>query len=176
MIRQLAEFVVRTHMKLILKDDERIIIVLRATKLVLFWPFLAGAVLIFLPVFLFIPLVAFGLSGVIIFWSSIAIGLLYFLTKLWFWLHNAVHVTNKRIVDVHQKKLFEVIVSEVPFYEIDDISFRRKGLWQNMLNYGTITLNLKNSRVSLEIKKIKKPAVIQILLQDLKNVSRAPGA
>lgn len=158
-------------MKLILKDDERIITILRATKLVFFWPFLVSMILIFLPVFLFIPLVAFGRSGVILFWSSVVIGIVYFLAKLWFWLRNAVYVTNKRIVDVHQKKLFEVIVSEAPFYEIDDISFRRKGLWQNLLNYGAITLNLKNSRVSLEIKKIKKPAQVQTLLQDLKNIS-----
>lgn len=159
-------------MKLILKDDERIIIILRATKLALFWPFLAGAVLVFLPVFLFIPLVAFGLAGIILFWASMAIGILYFLTKLWFWLRNAVYVTNKRIVDVHQKKLFEVIVSEAPFYEIDDISFRRKGFWQNMLNYGTIVLNLKSSRVSVEIKKIKKPAQAQTVLQDIRNTFR----
>lgn len=125
-----------------------------------------------MPIFLFIPLFAFGLAGVILFWFSIIIGAFYFLVKFWFWLRNAVYVTSKRIVDVHQKRLFEVVVSEAPFYEIDNISFYRKGFWSNLLNYGAITINLKNSRVSLEIKKIKKPARTQTLLQDLKNTAR----
>ncbi len=156
-------------MKLNLKEDERIIIILRATKLILAWPAVLGATLIFLSIFLFIPLFSFGLTGVIIFWLAIASGLLYALTKFWFWIRNQVIITNKKIVDIYQRKFFDVVVSEAPFYEVDDISFRQKGVWAHIFNYGNLTINFKNSKVILEIKKIHDPAGTSSILQDIKN-------
>ncbi len=156
-------------MKLILKDDERIIVVLRATKLVLIFPLLIGFFLIFLPIFLFIPLFSFGITGTIFFWFSVVVGLLWTFKKFSLWVYNKAIVTNKRIIDRYQKNIFDVVVSEANFSQIEDISFRKKGLLQHIFDYGSINISLENLKVGLEIKKVKRPAAMQALLIDLKN-------
>ncbi len=90
-----------------------------------FYPTLADAPT-FLPIFV-LGASAFLLSG----W------LFMFQSFIDYWLDVFI-LTEKRILDIEQKGLFNRTVSELRLYRTQDVTFEIKGFWHTMFDYGDI--------------------------------------
>lgn len=124
-------------------------------------------VLIVTPFFLLFLLFRQGWWGVLIFFVLLLSGVFYGIRKLFVWSFDGFLITNQRIVDFDQKGFFDRRVSETTYEKIQDISFRKKGFWQTLLNYGTVVVQTASAQVNLELKNISGPEKVQSLLVEL---------
>jgi membrane protein YdbS with pleckstrin-like domain len=130
-----------------------------------FWPqILAVALLIILPFFFIFPLFKWGYWGVGLFLFLIFLGVLYAVRTFVVWYYNAFVITNLRIVDIDQRGFFERIVSEAPYEKIQDVSYRRKGIWQTIFRYGNVRIQMSGTDSGLEIKNVRGPERVQELI------------
>ncbi len=133
-----------------------------------FWPqILAVALLVILPFFLIFPLFKWGYWGVAIFLFFILLALIYALRTIVVWYYNAFVITNQRIVDIDQRGFFERIVSEAPYEKIQDVSWRRKGVWQTIFRYGNVRVQMSGAASGLEIKNVRGPERVQELISQM---------
>jgi len=149
------------------KAGEEIIAVVRHFGLT-FWPqILAVALLIILPFFLLFPFFKWGYFGVALFLFLIFLGIIYALRTAVVWYYNAFVITNQRIVDIDQRGFFERIVSEAVYEKIQDVSYRRKGIWQTIFRYGNVRIQTAGADVGLEIRNVRSPGRVQELISSL---------
>ena len=124
-------------------------------------------VLVALPFFLLFLLFRQGWWGVLIFILLLLFGIVYGVRKAFMWYFDGFLLTNRRVIDFDQKGFFERQVSETTFEKIQDISFRKKGFWQTMLNFGTVVVQTASSEAKLELKNVFEPEKVQSLLVEL---------
>ena len=84
------------------------------------------------------------------------------------WSRTVLVVTDMRVIDVDQKGFFDKVVTETSFKQIDEVSYRVKGLMPTIFSYGIITIKLSGSAADIEFVNIKKPARVHNLINDLK--------
>ncbi len=158
--------------KINLKEGEEIKSIVRHYGLT-FWPqILAILLLLTTPFFLLFPLFKKGYWGVAVFLFLIFFGIFYGLRELVIWYYNAFVITNKRIIDIDQRGLFERIVSEAPYEKIQDVSYRLKGIFQTLLHYGSIYIQTAGAAAVIEIRNIKNPEKVQELISDLAHLDK----
>lgn len=149
------------------KAGEEIMAVVRHFGLT-FWPqILAVALLIILPFFLIFLLFGWGYWGVGLFLFLIFLGALYAVRTLVIWYYNAFIITNLRIIDIDQRGFFERVVSEAVYEKIQDVSYRRKGIWQTIFRYGDVRIQMVGSDSGLEIKNVRSPERVQELISQM---------
>lgn len=133
-----------------------------------FWPqILAIFLLLALSFFFLFPLFSFGYWGEALFFFLILLDVVYALKNFIIWYYNAFVVTNRRVVDVDQRGFFEQIVSEAPYEKIQDVSYRRKGIWQTIFRYGDVRIQMVDASAGLEIRNVRGPEKIQELISHL---------
>jgi len=123
-----------------------------------------------LPFFFMFPLWRSGIIGVAIFlaWLGVAV---YLLVRLFFRFANTVLViTDRRVVDVDQKAIFDRVVSEAPFAQIDEVTYRIQGVAPTIFRYGQVNLSLSGNAANIEFTRVKYPARVHGLIQDLRQV------
>lgn len=158
--------------KVNLKSGEEVVKIVRHYSLT-FWPqILAVLLLLALPFFFIFPLFKRGYWGVAVFLFFIFFGVFYGLRELVVWYYNSFVITNKRIIDIDQRGLFERIVSEAPYEKIQDVSYRLKGIFQTLLRYGNIHIQTAGATAVIEIRNIKNPEKIQELISDLAHLNK----
>jgi len=158
--------------KINLKPEEEIMRVVRHYGLT-FWPqILAVLILLSLPFFFIFPLFKKGYWGVAFFLFLFLFGIFYGLRELVIWYYNSLVITNKRIIDIDQRGLFERVVSEAPYEKIQDVSYRFKGIFQTLLRYGGIQIQTAGANAVIEIRNIKNPERVQELISDLANLNK----
>lgn len=131
--------------------------------LLTYWHLLAmGIFLILIAFFLMFYLISKGPIGSLGFLLFLLIGIFLIIKTLWIWSHKVLIITNKRIVDIDQKGLFERTVSEIPFDKLEDVSYKRKGIFSTILRYGILRLQAKKEHgLIIEFSRIKKPQELQ---------------
>lgn len=154
------------------KAGEEIIAVVRHYGLTL-WPKILAAILLFtLPFFFIFPLFKWGYWGVALFLFPILLGIIFALKTFIVWYYNAFIITNRRVIDLDQRGFFERIVSEAPLETIQDVSHRRKGIWQTIFCYGDVRIQIADTDTGLEIKNVRAPEITQQLISDLLHPAR----
>ena len=158
--------------KINLKAGEEVIAVVRHFGLTL-WPKILAVILLFtLPFFFIFPLFKWGYWGVALFLLPILLGVIFALKTFVVWYYNAFIITNKRVIDLDQRGFFERIVSEVALETIQDVSHRRKGIWQTIFRYGDVRIQVADTDTGLEIKNVRAPEETQQLISDLLHPAR----
>ncbi|MBU1075275.1 PH domain-containing protein, partial [Patescibacteria group bacterium] len=84
---------------------------------------------------------------------------------------NAFMITNKRIIDFDQKGLFDKTVSVATYDKIQDISFKKKGVFSTVFNYGTIVIQTAGTNANLEIRSVFEPEKIQDVIMEIQRDS-----
>lgn len=159
-----------------LKDDEQVLYVAHQFPFT-YWPsMLITFVLIVLPFFFLFPLFDLGWWGLLIFIAMILVGLIYGLRQALKWYYNVFVVTDKRVVDIDQRGLFDRTVSAVPYQNIEDVSYRIKGVWQTVFRYGNVMVDTSSSSANLAVQKIRHPHILQELISELRVEVRAQEA
>ncbi|MBI5071299.1 PH domain-containing protein [Candidatus Falkowbacteria bacterium] len=154
------------------KAGEEVVVVVRHFGLT-FWPkILAVFLLLILPFFFIFPLFKWGYWGVVLFLFPIILGIIYAVQTFVSWYYNAFIITNCRVVDIDQRGFFERIVSEAVYEKIQDVSYRRKGIWQTIFRYGDVRIAAAGTDIGLEIKNVRSPESVQQLIADLSHLEK----
>lgn len=142
--------------------------------------------------FIFVTFLIGSLSLVGIFWGSTQsidvgsflqggsfklnlgfVGLLLFLlmsffliATIWIWRRNVVVITNKHIVDLDQKGLFNRIVSSQSLGRIQDVRSEIRGPMQTIFQYGTIIVQTAGESQNFRFDYIPHPYVVEKYILD----------
>lgn len=160
-----------------LKEGEETVRIVRQYPWCYAFSIVLTVLLITLPFFLMFLLFRQGWWGILIFFLLLILGLIYGSRQAMMWYFDGFLITNQRIIDFDQKGLFDRAVSEAQFSRVQDISFKKKGVFQTMLNYGTVVVQTASSKVNLELKNVYQPEKVQSLLVELtrKVTEKSPG-
>lgn len=111
---------------------------------------------ILLPAFLLMALV--GLGGGI---------------AVWVYLQNQFFMTNESVIQEIQHSLFSRHEQTVSLGSIEDASFRKTGIMQTLLDYGTVRLSTEGEETTYRFAFVKNPrrhvAILNNAIEDFKN-------
>lgn len=160
----MSDFLIK---RLVFKENESIVKIVRQYPLAHIFSILATLILISGPFFFLFLLFSWGLIGIVIFLFILLLGIIYGIREFILWYFNAFIITNQRVIDIDQRGLFDRIVSEAPYSQIQDISYRIKGIFKTIFHYGNIQIQTAGTTVKLELQNIYQPEKIQELITHL---------
>ena len=152
-----------------LEKDERVILQVHRH-----WVFLVTHALLLLLVLVF-PFAAWWiLARLGVFVGSIGAGASWVLTLLWilvvwtmyfkfftlYWLDVWV-ITNKRVIDVDYKRLFDRDIAMLRIERVQDVQVRVRGIFGNLLRYGSVNLQSAGTRREFVIDQIRTPEAVR---------------
>ncbi len=159
-----------------LKDDEKVLRIVRGYWLVQTPRALLAFSAVAVPFFLMYPLFSAGRWGVAGFVVSVFAGTVYALRLLYLWFWNAFLVTNHRVIDVDQRGFFSRTVSEATYDKIQDVSFTVHGVWGTMFGFGKLDLQTAGSSANLELAHVKDPKEMHHLITETMGAFRGTSA
>jgi hypothetical protein len=119
------------------------------------------------PFFFLFPLFRLGWIGVVIFLALLASALVVGWRSVLRWTRTMLVVTDKRVIDIEQRGLFDRIVTEAPYSHVDEVSYRVKGMIPTMFGYGDINIKLSGSAADIAFRRVHRPSKLQDLVNDL---------
>lgn len=137
--------------KINLKDDEKIIMVVRPYVLAYVWKYVLGGIFLFASSFFMFRLFFYSWWGEVVYALGMLIGFYFILSALFKNRGNMLVITSSRAVDVHRLGWFDEIISSVNYLDVKDIAIRKKGLWQSLFNVGGVSIVTKSENFALEI-------------------------
>ena len=91
------------------------------------------------------------------------------------WAQTVFLITDRRVIDVEQKGFFHRVVTEARYDQLDEVSYRVKGIFPTLFHYGTIKLQLSGSAADILVMHVKRPDRLTNLLNDLRSETRSPS-
>lgn len=155
-----------------LKPHEEVLATVRESLIPNGWRFLIFIVWLLIPFFFLFPLFREGVGGMVVFFGLAASGLVLLLRQYIRWHGSTLIMTDKRVVDIEQKGFFDRVVTEAPYSQIDEASYRIKGFWATVFRYGVIRMDLSGSAADIEFQNIYRPSRIHNLINDLREEHR----
>lgn len=76
-------------------------------------------------------------------------------------------VTNKRIIAIEQKGLFNRTTSETELERVQDVTAHQKGFFATFFTYGDITVQTAAERIQFVFKQVDNPFDVQARVQAL---------
>jgi uncharacterized membrane protein YdbT with pleckstrin-like domain len=158
-----------------LEKDEHVILEVRKHWFFLLTEIVLTIIFAFLPIIIFPILEGLGLKMDI---SSVSLTFFFYLIWLlilWtfafiFWTNHYLDVwviTNQKIFDIEQHRLFTRDVSILHYEKIQDITYEVHGLINSLLNLGDIHVQTAGTERNFTIKGVKDPAYIQRKLNEV---------
>lgn len=144
-----------------LKAEELVVMIVRKYPLVFTGSALVTACFIIAPFFLMVPLVRWGLPGIIIFIVALGVGLFLGARIGYVYTFNVFVITEDRIIDLDQRGFFDRTVSETTYEKIQDVSIRIKGIMQTLFHYGSIIIQTAGNQANIELHGVKNPEHVQ---------------
>jgi len=151
-----------------LKGDEELIRIIREYPLSYLSRFLFALLFLLAPFFFIIPLFRLEVIGFIGFAVFFVAGLIMTIRVLVMAYLNCFLVTSHRVIDLNQRGLFDRAVSEVEYPDIQDISYRVKGILGTLFDYGVVQVQTMGASVILELRFVRHPRQVQSLIMDIK--------
>jgi hypothetical protein len=140
------------------------------------WPrtpgFLLHVFCFVVPFFFLFPLFREGLIGVVVFFALCGTALFFGYRAYKRWSGTVLVLTDRRVVDVDQRGLFDCVVSETPYTRIDDVTYHVKGFWPTLLRYGDIRIHVAGTAADIAAARVPHPARVHDLINDLRQVVR----
>lgn len=155
-----------------LQEGERIETILRRHTIDL-WPklILSGA-LIVLPFFFLFSLTQLGVFGILLFCFAVGAGFYFAGRTLVLWDAQVLLVTNKRLIHVDQRGVWQRVVSETPLMEIRSVECRRKGLVDFICRTATIRVLSTAPASTIEFARAPKAKALMGKLSELRGANR----
>ncbi|MBU2566064.1 PH domain-containing protein [Patescibacteria group bacterium] len=151
-----------------LKEDETIQAFIRRHLATLFPTLGLAMFLIVMPFFFLFPLFSLGVAGVLIFGVIVIIGILIAIRAFILWEADVMVITNLRVVDVDQNGLLSRHVTEASLSAIQDVSWKRQGMWQTVFRMGSVSIQTAGTTATIEAERIPKPQKVHELINDLR--------
>jgi len=155
------------RLKKLLKDDEQLITMVRKYFFVFSGQLTFGIFFIIASFFLLYPLFNWGQWGILVFLLMLVIGAYLIFKVVFVYSFNVFIITDLRIIDVDQRGFFDRIVSETTYEKIQDVSFRRKGMMQTFLHYGSVVIQTAGNQANIELHGVKDPEKIHQIIVDI---------
>ena len=155
-----------------LKPHEEVLSVVRQSFIPNVWKFLGYGCWFLLPFFFLFPLVRSGMWGIIILLLLLVSGSFVLGRAYRRWSKTVLIVTDKRVVDIDQKGYFDRAVTEVPYGQIDEVSYRVKGFWATVFRYGYVRLDVSGAAADIQFERVYRPARVHNLINDLREEYR----
>ncbi len=154
-----------------LKDDEKLLMVARAAPVTIALPAIFVAILILSPFFFLTPLLRWQTLGEIIIGVLLFLGAFLVLRGFFKWWFTMLAVTDRRLVVILQKGLFERLVTELPFAKVHDVSYRVKGFFATVFRYGSLLIESSGGGAPIEMRRVRRPEALQSLIAELQEHS-----
>jgi len=145
-------------MRLELRPGEQIIKIFRRYSFLYFWHYFFVFLLIAAPFFFMFVLFSWGTWGIVLFSTSLGLGLLIFLRALYFQRRNSLIVTTERLINITQKGLLDRAVLDLAYQNIHNVTYQIKGFFSTIFRYGLIKIQSLNQTSDLVFVGVKKPA------------------
>ncbi len=153
--------------KINLKDEEKIISIVRPYVLAYVWKYMMGGAFLLASSFFMFRLFFYSWWGDVIYAVGMLLGFYFILSALFKNRGNMLVATSSRVVDIHRLGWFDEIISSVSYLDIKDVAIRKKGIWQSIFNVGGVSIVTKTENFALEIFHIHNPAKVQNLLSEV---------
>lgn len=76
-------------------------------------------------------------------------------------------VTDRRIIDVNQNRLFDRQLSELNLEDVEDVSIQISGALPTLFNYGDVVIQTAGERMNFHFQKVPRPREIASIISDL---------
>lgn len=144
--------------------DEAVIRLVRPSWLHYRYALLGYSILLLLAMFFLYPLQTLGSVGWFVFLLLVTVAL-FGLARIWLKrMLTAFIITNQRIVDIDQRRLFERHVSECLLENIQDIRYNTSGVLHMVANVGTVMIETGGDHGHLECQDVRHPEEIKEIL------------
>jgi len=153
-----------------LKAEEEVLKIERQSLLSFIPKIIIFAVWFVVPFFFVFALFRMGLFGVFIFLALIGTALIYGFVVFRKWAFTAIILTDRRVVDIDQKGIFDRQISETPFDAIDEVSYRIKGIMPTILRFGAVKIQISGNSADIIFNRLRHPARVHNLINDLRKV------
>lgn len=153
----------------IVREDEEVRQIIRANPVKYWLSIIFSLIFIVGPFFFLYPLMQFRFWGLAAFSAALIIGIVLAIRTWFLWYRNMLIVTDQRLIDVDQKKVFHRVVSEVYYSNIQDVSFAIKGILPTLLQFGTIIVQTAANNETIEIDGIRRPEKLQASIVKLQS-------
>ncbi|OGL66566.1 hypothetical protein A2856_02675 [Candidatus Uhrbacteria bacterium RIFCSPHIGHO2_01_FULL_63_20] len=159
-----------------LRPEEEILLAVRQVVLPHLPKFFLLSVWFLLPFFLLFPLFRLGGSGVVLFFALLipAIALTWRAYRRWS--DTMLVITDRRVIDIERRGLFDTEVCEAAYGDIDEVTFRIKGLVPTLCRYGDVEVKIAGAAADIEFKRCDRPGKVHDLIADLRRASRDPDS
>lgn len=156
-----------------LQNGEDVVQVVRRHPATMFPSVGSGGILILLDFFFIAWWFRHQQWGALGFVLLLVIGLMMIVRGLYLWSHNVLAVTNKRVIDIDQRGLFERNVAETSFDKIQDVRYTIRGFWPTIFRFGTLVVQTAGSTTNLELDAVQHPVELQRLITDLQHQAQS---
>jgi uncharacterized membrane protein YdbT with pleckstrin-like domain len=129
------------------------------------WIFLFAWMVV--PFFFLYPLWQQGWIGVVIFGALVISSFLMAWRTYFSWQRTALIVTDQRLVDIDQHGFFNRLITEVDLNEVEEISFKVKGLVATIFRFGSVLIRTAGERADIFLRHVHQPIKLHHLLNDL---------
>ncbi len=149
-----------------LHQDEKPLRLQRTTEWMLLKPVLAICVALYVPVWLLLTndmLYEWRLA--LLAWT-VAV-LLYGINRYVLWLLNALVITDRRIIKVNYRTIFQKTVSDIPLENISHLQYRTRGLLSSLLHYGCVDVYVRGVHQFISLEDVRNPEELNGFLQQL---------
>lgn len=157
-------------------ENEQVHLIIRRHWIVYFTHGLTSLILLMLPIVIFIvtatyfritflfPLNHILVLGVSIFYLFLSTQFIISFMNYYFdiWL-----ITNKRIIALEQKSLFNRIISELALKNVQDITIEKNGILPTMLDFGTLFVQSAGRRIRFTFQTVPHIYEVKEELNDM---------
>ncbi len=158
-----------------LEEGEKIEGQVRKHWLVLVWPGIKVFLAIFIPG-IFIDYVFKNIILLILFLAWFAFILAYAIYHSVRYYYDSFIITNKRIIDIDQKGVFNRSVSETTFDHVQDATYEVKGFFGTSFDYGDVKIQTAGAQENLELSMVPHPKKVQDKILNLQEKVGVSGA
>lgn len=157
-------------MNIPLRQNEKILFVLRRSFLTYGWQIFGVVVLIGLPFFFMFRIFQIEQWGVYIFASPLVLASLWILKIFFLWKSNIFLITTERFIDIERVSLFHRELHEVGWHKIQSVASEIKGFWPTIFRIGVIKIETYSVEYDFESHPIRNPDIIQVELSHMLEV------
>ncbi|MBU1178694.1 PH domain-containing protein [Patescibacteria group bacterium] len=146
-----------------LKEGEQVIKIVRKHGASFLWPAFKTFLILLIPCF-FVSWLFSNYVGLLIFLVWLAVGIGYGLNQWIEWYLDLFILTDKRIIRIDQKGLFNRKVIEYSYDSVQGVTYEISGMLAMAFGYGDVKVQSSESTKEIAIKKVPNPKEVQDLI------------
>lgn len=129
---------------IVLQKEEDLLLLTKKHVIFLIPRLALALLLIVVPFFFLFPLFRTGPAGILVFLVMVGVGVFLAVRYLLVWDGSVLILTTLRVVSVEQSGIFNRSVTEISGSNIWDAKWEQKGILQNLMHFGRLTISAAN--------------------------------